>query len=83
MVSVKITTTLRQNLAEMAIEKGIKWSVALETGILKLLSEPYGDPKLEKIVFESPIAKKEKAMINMQDHIHDLNQEIEELRRKL
>lgn len=87
MVSIKITTTVKKHIAEIAISKGIKWSVALERGILSLINEvddveiPF-DPSIT-IEHESPIAKKQQAMNVMQAHINDLNEEIEELRRKL
>ena len=84
MPSIKITTTISQEIAQMAMDRGIKWSVALKKGILDLINEvdpsDEFDPRIT-IDEDSPIAKKTMAIRTMQDHINDLNNEIEELRK--
>lgn len=83
MVKVKVTTTIDQRLAVEAEKKGIKWSVALRAGILKLLNEPYFPEDGEFVEDESFQAQKERIVRTMQEQINILNDEIDELRKNL
>lgn len=76
----RINTTLDPDLAEIAKNKGISWARALEVGIKTLLRVPFFEEKGIKIVKESEISKKERAMVALQEHIDNLNDEIDKLK---
>jgi len=79
---ITISTTITKYLHDKAKDKGIKWSRALEVGVLRLLNEHY---RPEKGVSEEQVTelnKKERALAVMQSHILDLDAELTKLREE-
>jgi len=78
-MGVMISTTISQELWNLAKEKHLKWNECLIIGIKKLANEPYKEEKGTKIEEESEKSKRIRVQTAMQGTIDHLNDEIEKL----
>ena len=76
---VNITTSIPQDIWNLAKEKHLNWNECIIRGIKSFLNEPFEPKAGEKLINESWKAKAENIQHSMQACIDELNRKIERL----
>lgn len=78
MISKRISTTIKEDLHDMAKKAGIVWAEALEIGVRNLLTHPAEPSENENFNKESIHNHYKRKLCTMQGCIDDLNRRLEE-----